>query len=206
MKKQIHFIRHGSVSNPENILYGRLSDFALCSKGFIEAKQSALILKYNRLAAIYTSPMLRARQTAEAISAFHTGVSVTIAQELNEVLTPYQGRKASELSYLNEDFYTGTKSPYEQPDDVVNRVQAFIENVRKQDSLSEVVAVTHGDVISFLILKIKGLDVVPENKAQLAMAGIRDNYPAAASITTLTFQSDNQLEIPAVDYRLPKPC
>jgi broad specificity phosphatase PhoE len=203
MKNKIHFIRHGSVANPENILYGRLADFALSSKGIAEARLTGKRLSGNRLTAIYASPMLRAQQTAKEISAFHNGVSVVTAEELNEVLTPYQGRKADELIHLNEDFYTGTRSPYEQPEDIVKRALIFIRSVRENNSGGEVAAVTHGDIISFLILNLRGLDVVPGNKARLTMAGIKDKYPGPASITTLTFQSTDEFEIPAMDYFLP---
>jgi broad specificity phosphatase PhoE len=203
MKSKIHFIRHGSVANPENILYGRLPHFSLSSKGLDEAKQAATSLRSSRLTSIYTSPMLRARQTAEEISAFHKEVPLVIAEELNEVLTPYQGRKANELRHLNEDFYTGTQRPYEQPEDVVRRVHIFIKNVRKHQTGSEVAAVTHGDIITFMILNLKDLPVIPENKARLTIAGIEHNYPATASITTLIFQSTDAFEIPEVVYRIP---
>lgn len=200
MKTKIHFIRHGSVTNPSNILYGRLPDFALSSQGVIEAEKAAARLKNTPLDAIYTSPMLRARQTAEAIQVFHPGILIFSSDELNEVYTPYQGMNAAELRHLHEDFYTGTKAPYEQPADVIVRVELFIRRVRKSQMQHEVVAVTHGDIVSFLVLKKKELDVAPRNKARLSKAGIPDNYPATASITSLTYYTDAEDEIPDVGY------
>ena len=201
MKTTIHFIRHGSVINPEDILYGRLPDFSLSPRGVAEAERTAVGLQDSSLAAIYTSPMLRALQTAEAIHVFHPDVPVIQSDELNEVNTPYQGMKAEKLRHLNEDFYTGTQPPYEQPADVLSRVERFIWSLRGSDNKREVVAVTHGDVVSFCILKVKKFDVVPGNKALLVKTGIRDNYPAPASVTTLTYYTDFQDEIPDVGYR-----
>lgn len=198
MKKRIHFIRHGSVTNPDNILYGRLAEFSLSPKGISEAKQTAVRLKGTKIDAIYTSPMLRARQTAEAIHAFHDTIPVITSDKLNEVFTPYQGMKAKDLRHLNEDFYTGTQKPYEQPADIVKRAQNFIRDVRKQDEFREVAAVTHGDIIVFFVSKMKGLGLVPGDKARLTLAGLPDNYPATASITTLTYFTESEDEEPMV--------
>jgi len=200
MRTKIHFIRHGSVTNPDNILYGRLAEFSLSSKGISEAKQTAARLKTNKIDAIYTSPMLRARQTAEAIHAFHDSIPVILSEKLNEVYTPYQGLKAKDLRHLNEDFYTGTQKPYEQPDDIIERVQDFIWDVRKQNKFCEVVAVTHGDIIVFLVAEVKGIGVVPGDKARLTLAGMQDNYPATASIITMTYTTESEHEEPMVEY------
>lgn len=200
MKTTIHFIRHGSVVNPDNILYGRLPDFPLNSQGVMEAEKAAIGLQSTPLEVIYTSPMLRARQTAEAIHAFHDTIPVITSDKLNEVFTPYQGMKAEALRHLNEDFYTGTQKPYEQPADIVERVQDFIWEVRKQTAFCEVAAVTHGDIIVFFVSKMKGLGLVPGDKARLTLAGMQDNYPATASITTMTYFTESEDEEPMVEY------
>jgi broad specificity phosphatase PhoE len=200
MKTTIHFIRHGSVVNPDNILYGRLPDFPLNSQGVMEAGKAAVGLQNTPLEVIYTSPMLRARQTAEAIHAFHDTIPVITSDKLNEVFTPYQGMKAESLRHLNEDFYTGTQKPYEQPADIVERVQDFIWEVRKQTTFCEVAAVTHGDIIVFFVSKMKGLGLVPGDKARLTLAGMQDNYPATASITTMTYFTESEDEEPMVEY------
>ena len=200
MKTTIHFIRHGSVANPDNILYGRLPGFPLNSQGVMEAGKAAIGLQNTPLEVIYTSPMLRARQTAEAIHAFHDSIPVRTSDKLNEVFTPYQGMKAEALRHLNEDFYTGTQKPYEQPADIVERVQDFIWEVRKQTAFCEVAAVTHGDIIVFFVSKMKGLGLVPGDKARLTLAGMQDNYPATASITTMTYSTESEDEEPMVEY------
>ena len=203
MKKKFYFVRHGHVANPDHILYGRLADFSLSSKGREQAEQAAVFLKNKDIDVIYTSPMLRAKQTAEAIHEFHSTHPIATSDNLNEVLTPYQGMKAGTLKHLNEDYYTGTEKPYEQPGDIVKRVQDFIGEVRRKENLCEVVAVTHGDIIVFLVLSVKGLGVVPENKMRLTSAGLQDCYPATASITTLTYFTKLEDEMPVVEYFSP---
>ncbi len=67
MPTTITFIRHGEVHNPQRILYGRLPRFALSEQGRAEAQAVAATLRDVPVATVYSSPLLRARQTAQAI-------------------------------------------------------------------------------------------------------------------------------------------
>ena len=62
---QIHFVRHGEVHNPQKIYYGRLPGFPLSEEGRRQAQAAAHALRARPLAAIFSSPMQRARETAE---------------------------------------------------------------------------------------------------------------------------------------------
>jgi len=56
--------RHGEVHNPSRVLYGRLPRMQLSPEGRRQAQALADFLGPRPLAAIYSSPMLRARRTA----------------------------------------------------------------------------------------------------------------------------------------------
>jgi len=62
MPTVISFVRHGEVYNPDSIFYGRLSGFRLSDKGNYQAVKAAETLNASRLAAIFSSPLLRARR------------------------------------------------------------------------------------------------------------------------------------------------
>lgn len=66
---RIHLVRHGEVHNPDGVLYGRLPHFALSDSGRKMAEAAAAELKRSgaKIAAIYTSPLLRTRESAEPI-------------------------------------------------------------------------------------------------------------------------------------------
>ncbi len=87
------------------------------------------------------------------------------------------------------DLYTETGAEYEQPADVLHRVQTYIHEVRYRYPTGRVVAVTHGDIIAFTILWAKGAPVTFAQKQNLSSLGIPDNYPAYASITEIRFAS-----------------
>ncbi len=67
-------IRHGATAiNLEDPprLQGREPDTPLCSQGRWQARQTALALRSWPVAGVYTSPLLRARQTAQEIAHLH---------------------------------------------------------------------------------------------------------------------------------------
>ena len=196
-------VRHGEVYNPQGILYGRLPGFELSPSGMAQAQAAARALRQQPLSAIYCSPMLRAKQTAEAIVAFHPGLQVQSSSLLNEVLTPFEGFPAAEADAAGGDFYTGSGASYEQPQDVLTRFRQFAQQVRKEHPGRLVVAVTHGDVIAFMILWAKQIPLKPRNKEHLTHAGIADRYPATGSITRLSYATGLGDEFPAVAYSVP---
>lgn len=200
---QILFIRHGEVHNPKDILYGRLPRFPLNHNGRLQARRIGQKLLGEPIAGIFTSPLLRARQTAREIIRFHPHLKLHRSILINEVYIPFQGQKAETLGSRKEDFYTGVGSPYEQPSDILRRVQVFIQRVRKKYYGRQVVAVTHGDVILFTILWAKGFPVTGQNKMRFTRLGLMDTYPENTSITTLSYKTVNPEEIPKVQYYSP---
>jgi broad specificity phosphatase PhoE len=193
---RIHFVRHGEVYNPQGIFYGRLPRFSLSPAGRRQAEVAAQFLAGRPIVAVYSSPMLRARQTAQATAALHPGLRVRTSQLLNEVDVPIQGLPLAEGISRDWDLYTGNQSPYESVEDILRRMLQFAFKVREQHSDQEVVAVTHGDPIGFLMLWAQGRPVTAANKAPLYR-----EYLAMASITTFHFQTAQ--ELPTIEYMVP---
>jgi broad specificity phosphatase PhoE len=65
----VHLLRHGEVSNPTKILYGRLPGFRLSPLGEQMAKAAAQALAAHDVTVVVSSPLERAVQTAEPIAA-----------------------------------------------------------------------------------------------------------------------------------------
>ena len=82
---QIYFVRHGeSEANTRHIISNRESNFALTARGRQQAEELAENLKGTHVAAIFSSPVLRARQTAEILS-----TTFGIAYQVTEALREY---------------------------------------------------------------------------------------------------------------------
>jgi len=199
----IYFVRHGNVHNPAQILYGRLPRFRLSERGLEEARSAGRFLNGTSIAALYCSPLLRARQTVREIHAFHPSLKLRRSPNLIEVLNPFEGQPGAEVDARHGDVYTGVGPPYEQPRDIVARTVRFFLLARRRHPGGNVVAVTHGDVIVFAMLWARGLALTPRNKAGLHTLGFTDGYPATGSLTAFTFRSDSPGELPEVRYFKP---
>lgn len=197
---KISFIRHGNVHNPGNIFYGRLPRFRLSEKGEEDAKKAADFLRDTSLAAVFSSPLLRTRQTAAHILTCHPSLRLSISKHLHEVRSYFEGKSQSELNRVAMDVYHHKDSRWEQPEDVLNRTIKYLKKVRRNYCGSQVAAVTHGDVVLFAMFWALGITVTPENKLDLSKISSIPEYPATGSITTLTFYSADMEEMPSLQY------
>lgn len=196
----ISFVRHGLVHNPQGVLYGRLPRFRLSVEGQRQAQAAADHLRERPFATLFSSPMLRARQTAKIILASNPRFPLQISSYLNESYVAYQGQLLADLKAQNLDIYTGFPAPYEQRGDILNRVRKFVTKVRRQYPGQHLVAVSHGDPIVFLMLWARN---IPVNQSGLRELGLPETYPATASITTFTYQTQAADEMPDWDYVKP---
>lgn len=82
---RVYFVRHGE--NPANLnkqLSHRLIDYSLTPKGVLQAQQTAAFFVDKGIDAIYTSPLKRARETAEIIGAA-VGLPAVEIEEFREI-------------------------------------------------------------------------------------------------------------------------
>ena len=187
----ISLVRHGRVHNPEKVFYGRLPRFGLSETGLREARAAGEILEKQALAAVFSSPLLRARQTAEHILAAHPLLKLRQSKLLLEIFSPWDGKPAAEVDLRKDDIYSGSGPQFEQPRDVALRVERFFSRVLRDCAGTHVAAVTHGDVIAFAVLWANRAEVSARSKAALHWYGISDGYPATGSITTFSYDSES---------------
>lgn len=200
----LSFVRHGQVHNPGAVFYGRLPGFGLDGQGREQARRAGRAFSGIHLSAVFSSPLLRARQTArEVLAACDSARKLHISARLTEVRTCFEGRPSAEVDALKDDIYTGAAPEFEQPADIVSRALAFMQQVRSRYAGSRVAAVTHGDIIVFMILWAAGLPLTPDNKMRLSRTRVLNGYPATGSITTFTFTTHAPDERPLVRYMIP---
>ena len=198
-RTQVHFVRHGHVHNPEEVFYGRLPGFGLSEQGRNQAQSAAAALHDNPLAAVFSSPMQRAQETAAHIVALHKGLAVLTSELINETKAPYEGQPLSEMAKRGWDIYSGNTLPFEQPQDLLRRMLEFVAQIRANYAGQQVVAVTHGDPLAFVLLWAKGGSITGPARLPL----YRD-FLAKGSITTFSFGPASE-DQPEVRYCLPYP-
>lgn len=197
---RISLVRHASVHNPSNIFYGRLPGFSISKRGYLEAARAALALKDLNIEQIVSSPLLRCRQTAGEIRRYHPQLKLKQSSLITEVLTPFQGQSEDTVDLRNGDVYSGVDPNYEQPEDILLRVQKFLFRMRRAFPEKHVVAITHGDVILFMLLWASHLSTTPLNKRKFTTLGILKEYPAVSSITTFSYSAAAKDERPSITY------
>ena len=199
----IHLIRHGDVHNPDQILYGRLPNFRLSDKGRKQAAGAAEAMRERSLAAFFASPQQRAQETASIIIEHHPNLDIRTEPRVDEIHSPHQGSALSKLAAMGWDLYSGIDETYEQPSHVLQRTRDFIVEVRQECAGNEVAAVTHGDVIAFMIMFAHNELAQAGMKVNFAKYGLPEIYPNTASITTFTYSSADPEEIPTMIYKRP---
>jgi broad specificity phosphatase PhoE len=178
----IDLIRHADVHNPDDLFYGRLPRFRLSELGRRQAESTAVLLAAAPLAVVYTSPLLRARQTAALIAAAHPArPPIHQSSLLIEVRSHWQGRPTADLDAIGFDFYDRALDGDESIPAVFARMERCVRRLLRRHPGRHVACVSHADPIAIARAGFAGMPLV--------IASIRNQpeYPAKGSITRLTF-------------------
>ena len=104
----LYLIRHAATSNnrarPPR-LQGRRTDPGLSDEGYQQAERTGRWLADVPIDAVYSSPLLRARQTAAVVAQPH-GVPVAVVEDLMEVdVGDWEGRSWDEIERNDREAY-----------------------------------------------------------------------------------------------------
>lgn len=137
-----------------------LNDF-----GRTEAERAAARLADERLDALYTSPIQRTQETAQAIAAA-TGLEPQLDEALFEIdFGDWTGAAFAALDgdpdwrAWNLARATARAPGGESMDEVRARWRGFLEGVRRRHPEGRVAAVSHGDVIKTVVADVVGFSI-----------------------------------------------
>jgi len=156
-------IRHALNDWVGNRLAGWTPDVHLNDEGRRQAEALAQRLATAELSAVYTSPLERARETAEIIAASH-GLEVQVSDALGEVR--YGEWTGQELKTLVKDelwpliqaYPSGTRFPGgETLREMQSRAVANLDEICQAHPDSIVAVVSHADVIKAVVAHYAGL-------------------------------------------------
>ena len=161
---RIDLVRHGHVENPQRKVYGRLPGWTLSKEGREQAAEVARHLRDRPVVHIYTSPLERARQTAEAIASA-CGAPVTVDAELIEssLGARWEGLtwgevRATRMPELDAYLHRPHEVDFvDEPFDALGRrMAAALRAIAARHEGREVVAVSHGDPIKAALCHLAG--------------------------------------------------
>lgn len=163
MKTKIYFIRHGNVHNPKKIVYGRLNHFGLSPVGRKEIETCCKRLPGGSIARIFTSPLLRARQSAQII-----GKTLHLVPKVSRLLIetdePFAGITTDEFHQRVEPVLYDGKMKVESIESQFQRMSLFCKKMCSLNEEQGIVAVSHGDPIMILYAQTTGIRFTYEFK------------------------------------------
>ncbi len=191
----IVFARHGQTApNRDGLVLGR-ADPDLTGEGHRQAARLGVALACEPVTAIVTSPLLRARQTAEAVAAACGDVPVLVDQRLVEIdWGTWEGRPAGSLAVADVDRWRadeGTAPEGESLDSLSRRVESFCAETLEEDGL--VVAVSHVSPIKAAAAWALGVDGTVAWRMFLGLASITRVGRGRTSPVLLSFNETGHL-------------
>jgi len=185
------------VENPRRVMYGRLPNFHLSSEGVLMAKAVARHLAARDITALFSSPLERARETADPLAEQY-GLPVTIDDRLIEAANHFEGlrfgitggllRRPQNWVKLRNPFRPSWGEPYAE---VAARMLAAMATARRAAQGHEAVCVSHQLPIWVARREVEGVKLW-HNPARRECA--------LASLTTFTYEGD---KIVSVGYSEP---
>jgi len=159
---RVLLIRHGLTPTTGTVLPGRAPGLHLSEKGIQQAEAVAERLAEVRLAALYSSPLERARETAEPTERA-TGLAAIVEPGLLECdFGAWTGEKLSRLAKLRE-WRTVQLAPstFRFPDgesfvELQSRMIALLERLRSAHPGGTVACFSHADPIKALLTHAVG--------------------------------------------------
>lgn len=176
---RLYIVRHGESVDDIEDCYGGVADFPLTEKGRQQAEDAAEKLRHAKIEKVYSSPLARAKESAEIISSTLSAGPVIVIDDLQErntygVLSGVNKKRAEELfgrvlaqlkekpGYSKETILGG-----EEYESFVTRVARALDAVSShatENGVSTAVVLTHGKFTQALFERVfrLGADVMPQ--------------------------------------------
>lgn len=193
----VHLLRHGEVHNPQKILYGRIPGYRLSSLGEEMAHRAAAHLAGSDVVLVVSSPLERARQTADPVAAEHQ-LEVQLDERVIESENVFEGQTVGvgdgaltspkHWKHLWNPFRPSWGEPYTH---VADRVLAAVESARVSALGHEAVIVSHQMPIWIARLRLEHRRLWHDPRRRQC---------SLASITSLHYEGDR---LTAISYTEP---
>jgi len=174
---KLFLIRHAEAENNMEGINNSLPEtkkYPLTKEGEKQAEKVAGVLKEAKVDFIFSSPLLRARQTAEAISE-KIGIEIKFDDRLREIdlgeLNNHPHAELQEFYPTQESRAKNTGHGVESGVDVRKRTEDFLEEINEKYKNKNIVIVSHGDPLQILYGAAQGIDLFDSLKGWYPLKG-----------------------------------
>ena len=193
----IYLLRHGVYENKKNVNPFRLPNFPLSDEGKKQINEIADYLKDKNISAIYSSPILRTKQSAEIIGKA-LDKKTNYSSLIVEVNSPFEGMDLDKYHamrdktgiYKNPDYLNNSGETIKQ---IYDRMEKFLEIILEKHKGENILIVSHGDPINFLLYGIVEKDLNRYYKKTLS-------YIPKGGICQLKFEGKDLINFKQINY------
>jgi probable phosphoglycerate mutase len=176
---RVFLARHCDVRNPQGVLYGHLPNFPLSEKGVAQAHAMGRYLATTGARAIQSSPLLRARQTAEIIAGHIDGATITYTTDLIEARFGHylEGVKPVQVPWRRPLWMIHMLRPGLLPNDesveqMAARIERPIRRLLAAHPDDGGICISHGDPIQAFWVRSEGRPSWALHRLQCAKGGM----------------------------------
>jgi broad specificity phosphatase PhoE len=188
-------VRHGITKLYHEQRFWGKTDVELSDAGIRQSEQLRDRLAKEKINAVYSSTLKRARTTAELIAARH-GLNVQPCGELDECNFGYaEGLTFPEIQNLHPELakaLNGFDTPVQFPggesfSNFEKRVKGFLKRLADHKDKDTIVIVAHGGTLLLIICHLLEIGVKHWRKMRLELASISilDTYPRGVILSSL---------------------
>ena len=188
-------VRHGITKLYHEQRFWGKTDVELSEAGIKQSEQLRDRLAKEKINAVYSSTLKRARTTAEIIAIKHN-LTVQPCQELDECNFGYaEGLTFPEIQTLHPELakaLDGFDTPVQFPGgesfgDFEKRVKGFLNRLTEYKDKDIIVVVAHGGTLLLIICHLLEIGAKHWRKMRLELASISvlDTYPRGAILSSL---------------------
>jgi broad specificity phosphatase PhoE len=188
----VHLLRHGEVENPNGVLYGRLPHYHLSEAGVLMAKRAAEAIAGRDIAAVISSPLERAMETAAPVAEQY-GLKIVTDDRLIEASNVFEGltfgvgdgslRRPAHWRYLRNPLRPSWGEPYAE---LADRMLAALASARDLARGREAIGVSHQLPIWTVRRKVEHKRLWHDPRRRQCALG---------SLTSFTFDDDVIVEV-----------
>jgi broad specificity phosphatase PhoE len=176
---RLHLVRHCDVRNPKGVLYGHLPDFPLSDKGVAQAHALGRYFAERKIPQIYSSPLDRARETAEIIASHLDSVPITYTEDLIETrfglylqgVPPRQVPWRRPLWFVHM-LWPGLLPNDESVDELATRIRRPLMRLLEDHPGEGGICISHGDPIQGFWVASEGRPRYALHRLQCAKGGV----------------------------------
>lgn len=152
---QLHLIRHGMTAGNRDGRYVGRMDIPVCSEGVQELERLLGEYDYPTVEEVYTSPLMRCRQTADIL---FPSTPMTVVDDLTEMsLGDFEGKSFDSLrenpdyiKWLENSIANPPPGALETGEEFIQRVSVALNSIlmnMSRNNIKEAAIVTHGGVL-----------------------------------------------------------